>query len=195
MTSGPVRPCSGPCTRRPGQVRAARAALVAEQRARLLRHMVAGNCEPRDVRRLLAGLEAGLSEGARRAGAAPDWPDLSARPPFRRFLDSAPDTAMLYVGGWSRASRDLLERAQDHVSSGGRASVVLVSPGFRRHFVTFTHQGVWVQQGGLLGRSERDRKVLEFSPKGRIAKEHSRRKKLHYQEDVEENRPSPAQRG
>uniref|UniRef100_UPI0039E2529D glycosyltransferase family 2 protein n=1 Tax=Phaeovulum sp. TaxID=2934796 RepID=UPI0039E2529D len=48
----------------PGAEPAARARLIAAQHSRLIRHMVSGTLEPRDVVRLIATLEAGLMEGA-----------------------------------------------------------------------------------------------------------------------------------
>jgi len=141
---------------------ARRAAAWAEvqehQRRRLLRHMVAGRLEPRDVARLLAGLRAGHARGQARAGGAA--PALAApAEAFRRYPVRAQARAVLLAGrAWSR--RRLAERARTERAAGNSVTLFRFSPTALYHRVRFTGAGVWEQVGGLFGRSDRDQPLI-----------------------------------
>ncbi len=138
----------------------------AAQRRRLLRYMVAGLCEPRDVRRLMATLDAGIAEGTRRGLA--DLPPLS--PPqteFRLFQPRHPVTGMKILAGrfWSRRT---LRRDAEHLLRGGeRVSLFLFSPTALYHSVTFRPEGYWEQRGGLFGRSDRGAPAFRLTTFGK----------------------------
>ena len=154
----------------------------AGQRARLLRHMVAGRLEPRDVGRLLAGFDAGWAEGARR----PVVPLAPLPDPASGFLPlerPAPGEHILLTGrSWQSASR--LAAAARAVSSGQRASVILLAPSARRHRITFEEPGVWVQRGGLFGASDRtDPAIRPWSFSARCRREAAQL--LHIRKDRE----------
>ena len=123
------------------------------QRKRLLRHMVAGRLEPRDVRRLMARLRLGHETGQSReigTGAVPAHPSDAFKPfaaPSRRsiVISTRP----------SRFARDFsaaVERVKNHeivtLMSFSRTAIY--------HKVVFDTSGVWIQRGGLYGRSDRD---------------------------------------
>lgn len=139
--------------------------LRAEQRRRLVAHMVAGRIEPRDVRRLMADLEAGIAEGGARAlgpmplpaplaeGLEPGAPPDPA--PFLRFPGSGPRPGRL-IAGWAWQARALRREAAAAAAEGAIVTVLRLSPTARRHRVRFDPAGFWEQTGGLLGRAGRD---------------------------------------
>jgi GT2 family glycosyltransferase len=141
----------------PGQVTAARAALVAEQTARLRRHMLGLRCGPREMRRLMASLEAGFADGRARLDD-PATASLPPPPEFQPLHDAAPAGGMVFLGGRVRQQAALLDEARAVVARGGRASVTVLSHGPRRHRVSFLPEGIWLQSGGLWGRAQRDRR-------------------------------------
>ncbi|MFM1864208.1 MAG: hypothetical protein RLZ26_2730 [Pseudomonadota bacterium] len=93
---------------------AARAAFVAEQRRRLLRHMIAGRLGPEEVARLMRRLGQGLAAGAARA-LAPLGPLPDAAPPFLPFGDTGPRPGRILraplLGG--AATRDAALQARE----------------------------------------------------------------------------------
>lgn len=127
----------------------------AEQRARLLRHMVAGGCEPGDVERLLATLARGWEEGM--AAPLDDGPWLAdaAPPPFRPLRAEPGWSGHRVFFGPPRAAARLRREAAAAVREGSRASLFLLGASLRRHRVAFTDAGVWEQVGGVFAPSER----------------------------------------
>ncbi len=118
-----------------------------EERRRLLRHMVLGSCEPRDVRRLLDGFDQGIGEGRRaefgrhvRPGEPPAFsrfpglPDDGRMPPRRRASLEGPGA----VGQGRRSGQRWPYRHADAV----HPDHALSSPPIRA--------------GGLLGSDRRD---------------------------------------
>jgi GT2 family glycosyltransferase len=132
---------------------ALRAAERDVQRARLLGHMVAGRLEPRAVKTLLAGFDAGWTEGAARPIVRlPPIADPDSD--FLRLSRPEQGTHTLLIGrSWQSAA--VLAEAAAEVARGQRVSVILLSPTVRRHSVRFEHPGIWVQRGGLFGAADR----------------------------------------
>ena len=127
--------------------------LRAEQRRRALRLMVEGRIEPRDVERLLASLEAGLSEGGTRP-----LPDLPSHPPaslpFHPLPGTGPRPSQILAGrSWQRAHLEAQARAA--TSAGAIVTVIRLSPTTLRHQMRFHPEGWWEQSGGLFGASDR----------------------------------------
>ncbi len=93
---------------------AARAAFVAEQRRRLLRHMIAGRLGPEEVAHLMRRLGQGLAAGAARA-LAPLGPLTDAAPPFLPLGDTGPRPGRILraplLGG--AATRDAALQARE----------------------------------------------------------------------------------
>lgn len=147
------------------------------ERARALRHMVAGRLEPRDVRRLMARFEAGLEAGKARA-----WRRMAPIPPsddpFLRFpaqLD--PPSVVLAGRPWSRRGR--LNAALRERLAGRVVTEITLSPTAWRHSVRFGIDGVWHQRGGLFGKSDRsDRAFRWWRFAKRIAREVTRVQKV-----------------
>lgn len=123
------------------------------ERRRLLRHMVAGRLEPRDVRRLMAELDAGLAEGTRReprlAGEGPAPP-----PGFQRYRETPPGAKVALAGAWG-SRKHLAHRAIQALSEGLRPTVILLSPTTRPLRVAFQPEGWWLHHVGRFGRGAR----------------------------------------
>lgn len=138
---------------------AALAAFRSTQRRRLLQHMVDGRLEPRDVRRILAGLDRGLSEGEKRPlaplAALPDAPSG-----FLRFSRTGATGASVVVAGriWQR--RALRKTAAERVKCGDLVSVFIMSHTALFHHVRYHSDGYWEQRGGLFGRSDRSQPIF-----------------------------------
>ncbi len=123
----------------------------AAQRRRLVRHMVAGRIEPRDVGRLMAGFRAGWEEGLGRGEAA----DEIGAPPV--FLPFGPGGVRVrrVLSGWVRDGDALRAEAAARVAEGEVVTLILLSRSTRFHRVSFHPDGYWEQAGGLFGRSMR----------------------------------------
>lgn len=135
------------------------------QRKRLIRHLISGGLEPRDIPRLMAGLEAGIAAGAV-LPLAPLPPLMTQPPPFAPLPGTGPRPGHV-ITGWAWARRRLAARARAALAptpappvsaTGIRAPVVTLlcfSPTRRAHWHSFHRDGYWLQTGGLWGRSDR----------------------------------------
>jgi hypothetical protein len=124
-----------------------------DERRRLLRHMVAGRLEPGDVPRILATLEAGIAAGAARP-LAPLAPLAPAGADFLPFAPLGPAPGRVIAAGpGRRAAAEAAARAAR--AAGAIVTLLDFAPGWRRHRMAFRPDGVWVQAGGLWGRSDR----------------------------------------
>lgn len=130
-------------------------ARVAE-RARLLRHMVGGNCVPGDVARLLAGFDAGLKEGAARRPAL----GLTASPRAFEPLRQAP--ARHELSGREYRAKPLRAQAKAAAAAGDHIDLYLFSRTALYHHTRFRAPGYWEHSGGLFGRAMRKEPL--FSP-------------------------------
>jgi hypothetical protein len=137
----------------------------ARERARLLSHLVQGGLEPRDVRRLLDGLEKGHREGTERA-LAPLSPLPAPTLPFRAYPGAA-DAGSRVIAGRSWSWRKLHRRALAAMAQGTNVTLMRFSPTALYHRVTFCGDGYWKQTGGLFGRSERDQRLFALWSFGR----------------------------
>lgn len=124
------------------------------ERRRLLTHMVYGRLEPRDVPRLMRGLEHGIAAGlARRLTRF--TPLSAAGLPFRQFDVVGPRPGRV-IAGWSWQDRRLRGAARAAVQRGAIVTVFRFSPTTLYHQHRFHRDGYWEQTGGLWGRSDRD---------------------------------------
>lgn len=135
------------------------AELSAEHRRKLLRHMVRGTCEPRDVGRLLATLAAGWQDGMAHT-VVPCTPITGDASPFVPFRPDPPFSGMTVIAtrSWNRCRAR--RQAEQAVASGQRASLFLFSPTVLSHRVRFTPLGVWEQTGGIFGRAGYTRRLI-----------------------------------
>jgi GT2 family glycosyltransferase len=129
------------------------------ERRRLLRAMIAGLCEPRDIGRLLARFDEGVREGmAASFGIARDIATPPAGAAFRQ--DAHPNPVVLSGRPWSRGS---LRRAAAAAAARGAApSLFVFGPTALYHRVRYDPAGYWEQAGGLFGRSDRDAPLFRF---------------------------------
>lgn len=129
-------------------------ALRAEQRRRLLQHMVSGAIDPRDVGRLLVTLEDGLVEGGQRS-LAPLPPVAAPEAAFTPLPGTGPRPGRVVFGWWWQRSR-LRTRALAMAQQGAVPTILRFSPGVAYHQMRYHEAGFWEQTGGVLGRSTRD---------------------------------------
>ncbi len=142
------------------------------QRNRLIRLMVNGAIEPRDVERLAASLEAGIAEGmARQLQVLQPLEAQSSS--FCQMTEAGPRECVL-LSGWIWNHRRLRMEADRHSDEGRLVTVVEFTPGLLRHRERFAG-GIWWQRGGILGRSDRTRPALaDRDPRNRLAREAKR---------------------
>lgn len=149
--------------------------VIAAERRRLLRHMVRGGLEPRDVRRLMAGLLEGFEAGLQRAGAPVAMTPLPhPTQPFRP-LGPCPPRGAVVIAGRPLARRSLHRRAVETVAAGRVATVMRFSRSTLFHRLAFQPDGYWLQTGGIFGRSLRDQPLFRaMSLASRVAEETAR---------------------
>lgn len=140
------------------------------QRRLLIRHLVAGNCEPRDVERVMTTLRAGISEGSGRAiSPAPAIPRKDRD--FRRFRQASAYYRHEVICGFRSRAPGLRRMARESVRQGAIVSLYIFSATSRYHRVSYS-DGHWEQKGGLFGRSERSGPFFLFTGlKQRLKKE------------------------
>lgn len=129
-----------------------------EQRDRLLRHMVDGRIEPRDVARLMDGFERGLGIGRSRAPATAPLGDSGEA--FRGLPEEIRPRAhvALCCRPFDRSRQ--LEAARRSRADGNIVSLFCLSRSALFHSVRMTDDGIWMQSGGILGKSVRTQPLL-----------------------------------
>ncbi|MCG6884915.1 MAG: glycosyltransferase family 2 protein [Silicimonas sp.] len=130
--------------------------ILRRERNRLVRHMVAGNCEPRHVDSRTARFSEGwdVGCGARLGIDATALGDTPASP-FLRF-PARPSGHSVVASRWRLKRRALLRNAERIVGTGGRASVFSFSLTPFRHHVVYHDSGFWLQTGGVYGKTSRE---------------------------------------
>jgi len=135
------------------------ARILASERRRLVRHMVAGRLEPRDVRRLMRGLRQGHKEGTeRRQNLLRPIQDLGGG--FQTF--PASDAESMVVAGRRIRAKALRQESLQQVASGRIVTMMQFSRTSRFHKITFTDDGYWLQTGGLFGKSDRTQRLFRL---------------------------------
>jgi GT2 family glycosyltransferase len=139
------------------------------ERRRLLRYMVSGHAEPRDIMRLLAGFDAGAEEGMAEPPRAPET--LAPAPEVVRYCDE-PAWPVRVMSGRSWARGRCRREAAEAAARGEAVSLFLFSPTALYHRVRFDPAGFWEQAGGLFGRAVRTEPLLQpRSFQGRLRQE------------------------
>ena len=138
--------------------------LRSQERQRLLRHLISGRLEPRDVRRLMGRLDRGFKEGCGRAyGQA----KLAVHPaaPFKPFT-SARRTSVIML---TRPLRSKIDHANaaDRVKSGEIVTMLNLSRTAIFHQLMLDADGVWVQSGGIFGKAERTEPIFRMTSRSR----------------------------
>ena len=124
-----------------------------EARRGLLRHLVAGGLEPRDIAALMESFEDGLRAGRTRETAL--TPAVGPAPPFLPF-PGAPGQPHRLLAGRPWQAR-CLRRAAARLAAEGPVTLFLFDHTARAHRLRYRDTGVWEQSGGLWGRAVRDR--------------------------------------
>ncbi|MGJ8617045.1 MAG: glycosyltransferase family 2 protein [Sulfitobacter sp.] len=143
-----------------------------QERARLLRHMVDGRLEPRDVRRMLQRLDHGYSAGQERPFGQGT---LSKHPiaPFQSFLSSVRKSSLI-VTRPVRCKKDYV-RAVDRVKNGEIVTLLNLSRTAIYHQLKFDPEGIWMQSGGIYGKVARHEPLFRMiSRSRRVEKERTR---------------------
>lgn len=125
----------------------------ADQRRRLVAHMVRGTAEPRDVDLLMADLERGIEDGMQ--AQLSDIPPPRARgsySPWQRNVQPPVHLRLAHRLNEKRA----LEDASGDALNGHPTTVLSLTRTGLRHRMGYTDTGVWLQRGGTFGRSERN---------------------------------------
>ncbi len=133
-----------------------------DQRNRLLRHLVIGRLMPGDVRRLMAGFDEGATEG-RSLRSFVGWTSDVPTTPFRPLFDGRPVKSHRTVARWAWRKRRLMSEAVDAVETGHVVHAIRMTPTGLFHRRRYVEPGIWLQTGGLYGRSHRDGPLLRFS--------------------------------
>lgn len=150
------------------EIAATRDWLMRGERAKLIRLMVAGGIEPRDVGRLKRTLNAGFAQGV--AEALPPMPPLPEGPAFVPF-PAGPRPGRVLAGRIWQAGR-LRAEAADCAARGEIVTLILLDPTPRYHWQHYDPRGFWEQAGGLWGRVDRGEPVAQiFRFGGRVARE------------------------
>ncbi len=129
------------------------------QRTRLLRHMVDGGLEPRDLAPLMASFEEGWREGAERKMIA--LLPMANLPREFMLFGTRPRAGVTIAGRlWQR--RSLIGKARVEAAAGKIVTLICFSPNAWYHKHWFESDGFWMQQGGVLGRTVRDGPLIEM---------------------------------
>ncbi|MFD1913565.1 glycosyltransferase family 2 protein [Halodurantibacterium flavum] len=131
-----------------------------EQRRRLLRLMVAGWLEPRDVRRLMHTLEAGMTAAAGRA-LEPTPPLAPAARDFAALGGTGPRPHH-FVAGLARHRHRLEDRARTLRAGGALVTLLVLSLSPRLHRMRLRRDGIWEQSGGLISPSDRNQPPIRL---------------------------------
>ncbi|NUH66879.1 glycosyltransferase [Sulfitobacter sp. S0837] len=135
------------------------ARLRAAERRRLLKHMVSGGLEPRDVTRLLRRLDAGYGEGQTRPFGTQAL--TQATTAFREFPARKRKSVLIGTRPW-RLSKDR-SKAASRVKNGAIVTLVCLSPTLLYHRVSFEPtEGIWLQKGGIYGKSLRNKALFRW---------------------------------
>ncbi len=141
------------------------------ERARLVRHMVDGGLDPLGVRRLMRRLDEGFRAGQEREIIPPQLPVHPAQP-FRAF-PGKPRRSVLLATRPARFRQDMA-RAAERARGGEIVTLLSLSPTALYHRVSFdlypdgdVPGGLWVQRGGLFGKSDRSGPVVAMTTRSR----------------------------
>lgn len=147
-------------------------AQVTEQRQRLIRYLIQGQLEPRDLRHLMRRLTEGHAAGLLREIGPVSLP-RHPKGPFQRFPAVRRNAVMIVTRPW-HLRRDYAQ-AVERVTKGDIVTVLCLSTSAMFHKVSFTKDGVWLQKGGIFGKSDRNAPLFALhSRQGRAAREQKR---------------------
>ncbi|MBB4172705.1 hypothetical protein GGR93_000466 [Sulfitobacter noctilucicola] len=138
--------------------------LRSEERRRLLRHLVSGGLDPIGVRHLMKRLDQGFAEGSKRE-ISPERIATHPVQPFQNF-PSEKKQSVLIATRPMRFKRDLAQ-ALSRVKKNEIVTLMSLSPDARYHRIMYHSEGIWVQKGGLFGRSVRSDPLICMTTRSR----------------------------
>lgn len=129
--------------------------VLADQRKRLMRMMLAGVLDPLKLGRLLRGLAFGLAQGRQ---APPPQPPAALAGPSPEVIFQ-PMTGPIarrseILSGWHWHARRLRRQAACLAEQGHIVTVLLFTPSFLPHRSALTNLGFWEQRGGVWGAAQ-----------------------------------------
>ncbi len=131
-----------------------------EQLGRIDRKLVSGHLEPRQARRLRMGFEQGVSDGLRAEIGTPRPVKASVgAEDFLPFQAPHPGHAIVCADIWH--SERALAAARDERAMGRIVSLFVFSRTALYHRVEH-RDGIWIQRGGVYGRSDRSQAMLRL---------------------------------
>ncbi|QCO56095.1 glycosyltransferase [Pseudorhodobacter turbinis] len=133
---------------------------IAEQKARLIRHMIRGALEPRDITRLMDGLSRGIASG--QSAVTKRIAAVGVAPPAFSPLPNTGPRPGRFLFGAAKDRTALQKTALRARKKGEVVTLILLSRGLSPHRHRFTENGVWEQSGGRFGRSFRNGKRFEW---------------------------------
>lgn len=147
-----------------------------DQWARVQQQTRHGLIRREDVAPLLKGLSDGIEAGQTRGFGTGALIDGGTG--FQAFQTLATDDHCI-LSGWRHQRRRLMRQAAEAAEKGQTVSLFLFGLNARGHQLGFDPSGVWVQRGGILGRSDRRQRLVQFcSRRQRIAQEMLRLKNI-----------------
>ena len=148
------------------------------QRKRLLRFMVKGELAPSQIEPLLDSFDVGVAQAKTREIT---MPKLACAANFKTFATSTHDVPTQFLTGRPWQRKQLMAQAQSMLAMGQRAHIFVFSPTALFHRIDFTEAGVWVQAGGIFGRSDRNQPLVQrMTFNARAAHEKCSRKTLQH---------------
>lgn len=130
------------------------------QRRRLVRHMVGGTCEPRDVEAVLKTFRAGARDGRPKDSTSQHLPGSPSAGFLPLSVNPNKGEHKVLFGHHTRANQ-LKKEAKILADAGAVVSLFLFSFTALYHKVRYHPDGYWVQTGGVYGRSRRDQPVFQ----------------------------------
>ncbi|MTH76629.1 glycosyltransferase family 2 protein [Paracoccus aestuariivivens] len=121
------------------------------QRARLLRHMIAGRIDPLSVGPILRTLDEGIAEGATINAPLPKFQDIE----MGDFLPMPVGAGeRVYLSGWYWQRHKLQKKALAQTKNGRLVTIIILTPTFLPHRKHLHPDGWWEQHGGVWGASQ-----------------------------------------
>lgn len=142
----------------------------AAQLRRFNRALVAGQIEPRDLRRLTAELDSGFADGAKRTTQIfTNW--VLAPEILPHFVTTASSPHTFIETRWALRRR-AFAKARRSAAAGASTTVIALSATALYHRRWFHPDGFWVQTGGIFGKSTRSDPLINwYWPRSRFNRE------------------------
>lgn len=143
-----------------------------DERHRLLRHLVTGGLEPRDVRRLMRRLDEGYAAGTVRPFGKSHLPTHPVAA-FEKFPFKPRNSVLVQARPWRL--KEARTKAEEIARNGSIVTLFSFSLTAMYHQVGFTRSGIWLQRGGLFGKSKRSEPLFKMTTRARrVEKERGR---------------------